>query len=100
MSKQPKALRLADFIDEHDCNFFYEESSRIDGELFEAACEATAELRRLHALNAELLEALQWAMNYVPTQKTLERMGLGIAEEHAERLVKARAAMLKAREEA
>lgn len=46
MNTQPEALRLADYL---ECN---------DASL-EAQCDAAAELRRLHAQNAELLEALK-----------------------------------------
>jgi hypothetical protein len=44
MSKQPEALRLADCLDDVTCNTPH---------------PAAAELRRQHALNGELLEALQ-----------------------------------------
>jgi hypothetical protein len=47
MSKQPEALRLADCLDDVTCNTPH---------------PAAAELRRLSALNGELLEALK---NYV-----------------------------------
>ena len=49
--KQPEALRLAEWI---------EEDMTCQGD-----AEIAAELRRLHALNAELLEALKWAMNRI-----------------------------------
>jgi hypothetical protein len=46
MTEQPEALRLADWLeDQYDPTHNQE--------------EAAAELRRLHALNAELLEALR-----------------------------------------
>jgi len=49
MNTQPEALRLADALEELDVQF-----SRT------GLCgEAAAELRRLHALNQELLEALK-----------------------------------------
>lgn len=48
MNTQPEALRLADAIDYPDVSF---------------GIEAAAELRRLHALNAELLEALKGFMD-------------------------------------
>lgn len=47
---QPKALRLADAIDYPDVSF---------------GVEAAAELRRLYALNQELLEALKNADWYI-----------------------------------
>ena len=48
-TKQPKALRLADVLEQmpgYDWNKNY--------------CESAHELRRLHALNQELLDALAW----------------------------------------
>ena len=49
--QQPNALRLADLI----------EWTTVQQDLIDAA----AELRRLHELNAELLEALNSASNYI-----------------------------------
>ncbi len=46
MSEQPEALRLADWLDADACDL---QTPRL----------AAAELRRLHAVNAELLEALK-----------------------------------------
>jgi len=46
MSTQPEALRLADFLDDQ-----YDPSHNLE--------EAADELRRLHAVNQELLEALR-----------------------------------------
>jgi hypothetical protein len=46
VSTQPKALRLADWLDADACDL---QTPRL----------AAAELRRLHAVNAELLEALK-----------------------------------------
>ena len=46
MTTQPEALRLADFLDDQ-----YDPSHNLE--------EAAAELRRLHALNGELLGALR-----------------------------------------
>jgi hypothetical protein len=56
VSTQPEALRLADAL----------ESDVVYGD---TDTQAAAELRRLHAVNAELLEALRWiatvnAMDY------------------------------------
>jgi hypothetical protein len=48
MSDKPEALRLADALEATD---YYEDLHE----------EAAAELRRLHALNGELLEALKHA---------------------------------------
>ncbi len=47
MSTQPEALRLADWLDADACDL---QTPRL----------AAAELRRLHAVNADLLEALNW----------------------------------------
>ena len=65
MSEQPKALRLADELDAGQ-NFYAESSISFDFKLSNAASEAAAELRRLHALNAELLEALQTVVANAP----------------------------------
>jgi len=48
MIEQPEALRLADWLE-------------LDGANCQAQIDAAAELRRLHALNGELLEALKEA---------------------------------------
>ncbi len=50
MNKQPEALRLADAIDYADVLF---------------GNEAAAELRRLHEVNAELVEALREAADEI-----------------------------------
>ncbi len=47
MSEQPEALRLADWLDADACDL---QPPRL----------AAAELRRLHIVNAKLLEALKW----------------------------------------
>lgn len=54
--KQPEALRLADALDAapYSCG---------------CTMEAAAELRRLHAENAELLEALKMAWPLIETEK-------------------------------
>ena len=56
MDKQPEALLLADAL---------EQAEAWPPSNFDAAptSEAAAELRRLHALNAELVEALRKALN-------------------------------------
>ncbi len=48
MTKQPEALRLADALDDLDVQVCYS-----------ASTEAAAELRRLHEVNAKLLEVLR-----------------------------------------
>ncbi len=54
MTKQSEALRLADHLQEywHECD---------------PEWQAAAELRRLHAVNAQLLEALELVMADVKT---------------------------------
>lgn len=51
-NKQPEALRLADLIDNRHCTY---------GDIDEAADE----LRRLHEVNAELVEALKEAIEAI-----------------------------------
>jgi hypothetical protein len=47
VSTQPEALRLADRLDVGEISYT-------------GMCKAATELRRLHSVNAELLEALKW----------------------------------------
>jgi len=54
---QPKALRLADELDIHAHH-------AMNGEAFNAAVSAAGELRRLHAVNQELLAALVYLTAY------------------------------------
>ena len=56
MSKQPEALRLADSL-EHD--LLERNGSRLSIYMQEIADSSAAELRRLHALNVELLAMLK-----------------------------------------
>ncbi len=58
MSTQPEALRLAD---------------ELDGTVKTGYWEAAAELRRLHSVNAELLEAAEDAVNRITSQLKLLR---------------------------
>ena len=55
MNKQPEALRLADAIEKGIQTFFPD---------FEPIYNAPAELRRLHEVNQELLEALRKAKEF------------------------------------
>ena len=57
MSKQPEALRLADDLDSTSPS---ENTSWL----------AAAELRRLHAVNVELLEAMRGLLNALPSATT------------------------------
>lgn len=59
MSKQPEALKLADAIDSSSSNFYAESSMSYDHELAMTVGTAADELRRLLAVNGELLEALK-----------------------------------------
>lgn len=52
MNTQPEALRLADWLDADACDL-------------QTPREAAAELRRLHALNADLLHALYTALPFI-----------------------------------
>jgi hypothetical protein len=61
MSTQPEALRLADELDQGDFDF-------------EIQYQAAAELRRLHSVNAELLEALEWIVQYYRIEKLPNHM--------------------------
>ena len=54
MSANPEALRLADELAVHAHH-------APNGEAYNAAIDAAAELRRLHSLNREMLEALKSA---------------------------------------
>ncbi len=74
-TQQPEALRLDEIL---------ELGSRQFND------EASTELRRLHALNAELLEALQ---NIVKSLADHDDEGM---IEHAEQMIAARAAIAKA----
>lgn len=63
-TKQPEALRLADAMDAVNKN-------NADSLLVQmAARSASAELRRLHAINAELVEALKEALSVVRSVHT------------------------------
>ena len=55
-TQQPEALRLAEFLDARGMRF-----------LSKSEQEAAAELRRLHSVNAELLEALKDAATSLDT---------------------------------
>lgn len=56
--KQPEALRLAEALDAYHTRSIHK--------------EAAAELRRLHALNAELLEALKAIKDHPNTRHEVE----------------------------
>lgn len=74
-TQQPEALRLAEILELGSRQFNY---------------EASTELRRLHAINAELLEALQ---NIVKSLADHDDEGM---IEHAEQMIASRAAIAKA----
>ena len=79
MSTQPEALRLADVFEKEGYAVFTNDMQK-----------AAAELRRLHAVNAELLSALQ---NIVKSLADHDDEGM---IEHAEQMIAARAAIAKA----
>ncbi len=83
MSTQPKALKLADALENslEDCS-----GSSLPHRCQKIADEAATELRLQHALNHDLLEALKEILN-CDKMKTSFRA-----------VMRARAAMLKARE--
>jgi hypothetical protein len=71
--KQPEALRLAEMFEQN-----WEGQSNID-------TEAAAELRRLHEVNTELLEALKYLLQVVEWSEVkpvhhLTRLGRGMAK--------------------
>ena len=68
MTKQPKALRLADLLDAGE-NFYAESSCWFDRKLAEEVGEAADELRRLHEVNQDLLEALQRIKHHFDTDE-------------------------------
>lgn len=62
MSAQPNALRLADALEDADVEHVPSGPYRYEQAYYRPECdldEAAAELRRLHAVNAQLLEELE-----------------------------------------
>ena len=57
MTTQPEALALADILDLHAHH-------AMNGEAFSAAIAAATELRRLHKVNTELLDALRLSADH------------------------------------
>jgi hypothetical protein len=78
-TQQPEALQLANEL-----------------EIFAGAFEAAAELRRLHSVNAELLDALVWAMDV--GRLSYPKRIVGQNEKHCDMVDKAKAAIAKAQE--
>ena len=68
MNEQPKALRIAEWF---------------EGGYGGCEYEAAAELRRLHALNQELLEALQGLLGMPDYDGTAETSRLRLNHKHA-----------------
>ncbi len=96
MSTQPEALRLADAMDAVNTN-------NADSLLVQmAARSAAAELRRLHAINAELVEALKECVedSEQAVSDYLQKYGTNYRPERltamSETVAKARAALAKA----
>ena len=85
--QEPKALRLAELFDG-----FRTSSHAIDGKPVHQL--AAAELRRLHALNAELVDAL----NEMSSMWVSVCNPRGWEPEHMSQFTKARAALSKAKE--
>jgi hypothetical protein len=79
VSTQPEALRLADWLDADACDL---QTPRL----------AAAELRRLHAVNAELLDLMQRAVGRLEIE---HRHGGSIMSEW---IIDARAAIARAEE--
>ena len=88
MSKQPDALRLADWLLDNVQNVSH--------------ADAAAELRRLHAINAELVEALKECVedSEQAVSDYLQKYGTNYRPERltamSETVAKARAALAKA----
>ena len=80
MTDKPEALRLADECDEGVVDF----------------AEAAAQLRRLHALNAELLEALE---DVIADLEHEEADGWMSGQVHSDEYKRARAAIAKVKGE-
>ena len=82
MSKQPDALRLADWCDANSSG------------VYRPSAEAAAELRRLHSLNAELVDALEELFG-----ADMEHVLMGDGkDDQIAAIAKARTAMAKAKE--
>jgi len=71
MTEQPTALRLADALETRAITF-------------RDKAVAAAELRRLHALNAELLEALKMALSIIGFGKEHDAISASIAKVEAQ----------------
>ena len=68
MSAQPEALRLADLLEEPDDSLRWADGNNL-------IPQAAAELRRLHALNQELVKALKDAASCVQDNYLPDMMG-------------------------
>lgn len=88
MSKQPEALRLADDLMTVHAAHADEGPSTFS--------EAAAELRRLHVVNGELLEALKLAKNSLVAFKFMPGHGNSWEEHDEENLKSVDAAITKA----
>jgi hypothetical protein len=82
-TQQPEALRLAEWLD--SCKLPYDPND---------VSNAAAELRRLHSVNAELLEALVWAMD--AGRLSYSNRIVGQNEKHCDMVDKAKAAIARA----
>jgi len=80
---QPEALRLADEVDEV-------------AQTYPDMAEVSAELRRLVALNQELLEALKGLLRWMPIYPAAADAIVGGRKTHSAAISAARAAIAKA----
>ncbi len=102
--KRPLALRLADALDERCVTRWVHatgETPRAAGYAVDAECaQAAAELRRLHSVNAQLLEALEWVARRCPERFIEEVLHPGHREAAYDAGACARAAIAAAKERA
>jgi arginine utilization protein RocB len=91
MTEQPEALRLADFLDDLDVRTPYSIMNCVS---------AAAELRRLHAVNAKLLEALEEAADDIESWGAYASGYFQTKHDLLGAVNKARAAIAAAKEQA
>ena len=85
--KQPEALRLADALiedaaDHHDTAYSFDmrPEDTLNWRHYDNATNAAAELRRLHEVNAELLEALLFSYGFIHDNKARDKASAAIAK--------------------
>ena len=102
MTEQNKALRLADQLEDESGGVVlgFIPGQPVQEEELDCNFEAAAELRRLDALNAELVEALEDFSSYVRDEQCSTDGPVTYSNTQIHRLVfKARAALAKAKEQ-